>query len=81
MMLIKRDKRNEEIFNQELVVLEYLIYEYKKELKRTNLDNGKEYKTTKKTRLKRLRLEINKVLKQIENELPMQIFSVVEEYD
>lgn len=81
MMLIKREKRNEEIFNQELVVLEYLIYEYKKELKRTNSDNGKEYKATKKTRLKRLRLEINKVLQQIENELPMQFFSVVEEYD
>lgn len=80
-MLIKREKRNEEIFSQELVVLEYLIYEYKKELKRTNLENGKEYKMTKKSRLKRLRLEINKVLKQIENELPMQFFSVVEEYD
>lgn len=76
--MTKLDKRNEEIFNQELVVLEYLIYEYKKELKRTNIIEYDEYKATRKERLNRLRKEINQVLKYIEDNLPMQYLSLVE---
>lgn len=75
-----KDKRNEHIFSDELVVLEYLIYEYKKELKRTRIDwDKKTYKNTKKSRLHRLRLEINQVLKKIEDDLPDQFFKEVEE--
>lgn len=70
-------KRNEEIFKEELVVLDYLIYEYKKELKRTTKVFGKNYKATKKSRLHRLRLEINKLLKYIENDLPNQYYCEV----
>lgn len=75
-----KDKRNEYIFKDELVVLDYLIYEYKKELKLTRIEyNNKLYKATKKSRLHRLRLEINQVLKKIENDLPDQFFKEVEE--
>lgn len=75
-------KRNEQIFKVELIVLDYLIYQYKSELKKTRSDSdkGKEYKATKKTRIIRLRLEIEALLKQIEKDLPSQDFSLVEEY-
>ena len=73
-----KEKRNEDIFQTSLNVLNYLIYEYKKELKRTTFYNDKNYKATRKTRLRRLRLEISQVLKDIENELPYQWFTEVE---
>ena len=74
-----KNKRNEEIFKEELVVLDYLIYEYKKELKKTKKRYGSgEYKATSKSRLHRLRLEINNVLKDIEDGLPSQYFCEVE---
>lgn len=73
-----KDKRNEEIFQEQLVVLDYLIYEYKKELRKTTKTFGKNYKSTKKSRLHRLRLEINKLLKYIEDSLPNQYYCEVE---
>lgn len=75
-----KEKRNEHIFKDELIVLDYLVHQYKSELKKTFSDNGKIYKATKKTRMIRLRLEIEKLLKQIEKDLPSQYFSVVEEF-
>ena len=73
------EKRNEHIFKEELIVLDYLVHQYKSELKKTFSDNGKIYKATKKTRMIRLRLEINQVLKKIEDDLPDQFFKEVEE--
>lgn len=69
-----KNKRNEEIFNDELVVLDYLIYEYKKELKKTVKSewNQKEFKATRKARLNRLRKEINELLYNVENNLGYQ---------
>lgn len=65
-------KRNEDIFKDELVILDYLVHQYKSELKKTTLEYGKVYKTTSKSRLNRLRIEIDKLLKQIEKNLPYQ---------
>ena len=65
-------KRNEDIFKDELVVLDYLVHQYKSELKRTTLEYGTVYKATSKSRLTRLRLEINELLRQIEKDLPYQ---------
>lgn len=73
-----KDKRNEEIFEENLVVLDYLIHEYKKELRRTTKEFDKNYKATRKSRLKRLRIEINNSLKYIEDNLPNQYFCEVE---
>ena len=74
-----KDKRNEEIFKDNLVVLDYLIQEYKKELSKTTprFGSGK-YKATSKSRLHRLRIEINNSLKYIEDGLPHQYFCEVE---
>ena len=71
-------KRNEEIFKDNLVVLDYLMCEYEKELRRTTKEFGKNYKATRKSRLKRLRIEINNSLKYIEDNLPNQYFCEVE---
>ena len=58
------NKRNEEIFKDNLVVLDYLIQEYKKELSKTTPRYGsRKYKATSKSRLHRLRLEIDNALK------------------
>lgn len=73
-----KNKRNEEIFKDNLVVLDYLIHEYKKELKKTQRYDSGEYKATSKSRLHRLRIEINNVLKNIEDGLPNQYFCEVE---
>ena len=74
-----KSKRNEDIFRDDLIVFDYLVHEYKKELKKTKIDswNGKEYKATKKSRLHRLRLEIDKLLKHIEDDLPSQYIEEV----
>lgn len=75
------EKRNEHIFKDELVILDYLVHQYKSELKKTIIDswNKKEYKATSKSRLNRLRLEIDKLLRQIEKDLPYQHCIVGEE--
>ena len=63
-----KGKRNEHIYKDELVVLDYLIHEYKKELTRTTKSywSDKIIKGTRKTRLHRLRMEIDELLKSIE---------------
>lgn len=74
-----KNKRNEEIFKDNLVVLDYLIQEYKKELSKTTPRYGSgKYKATSKSRLHRLRIEINNALKYIEDDLPNQYFCEVE---
>lgn len=74
-----KSKRNEHIFNQELEVFEYLVFEYRKELKLTKPYYGdKEYKATSKSRLRRLRLEINKLLKGIEDNVSTGYMEAVE---
>ena len=70
--------RNEEIFKDNLVVVDYLMCEYGKELRRTTKEFGKNYKATKKSRLKRLRIEINNALKDIEDNLPNQYYCEVD---
>lgn len=55
-------------FQDKVKVVDYLISEYKNELQRTFKSwNGKLYRTTRKSRLKRIRLELDEVLKGIEN--------------
>lgn len=71
-------KRNEYLFSDELTTLDYLIHEYKKEIKRTTKFNDKEFKSTRKNRIKRLRIEINMLLKNIENNLSTDWFCEVE---
>lgn len=74
-----KSKRNEHIFQEELIVLDYLLHEYKKELIRTKISwNNKEIKNTKKSRLYRLRLEINEVLKKIEKDCPNEYMDEVD---
>ena len=73
-----KNKRNEELFKDDLIVLDYLFYEYKTELKKTQRYDSGEYKATSKSRLHRLRLEINNILKDIEDGLPNQYFCEVE---
>ena len=55
-------------FQVKVNVIEYLVNEYKNELQRTyeDWDNIK-HRSTRKSRLKRIRLELNEVLKDIEN--------------
>ena len=74
------EKRNEHIFKDELVVLDYLVHQYKSELMRTTSEYGKIFKATRKTRLTRLRLEIGKLLNQIEKDLPNQFYAKVDEF-
>lgn len=55
-------------FQVKVNVIDYLVNEYKNELQRTyeDWDNIK-YRSTRKSRLKRIRIELNEVLKDIEN--------------
>ena len=55
-------------FKDKVKVVDYLVNEYKNELQRVfkNWD-GKIYRSTRKNRLKRIRLELDEVLKDIEN--------------
>lgn len=55
-------------FKDKVKVVDYLVNEYKNELQRVfkNWDN-KIYRSTRKSRLKRIRLELDEVLKDIEN--------------
>ena len=55
-----------------------LVNEYKNELQRTYEDwDNKTYRSTRKSRLKRIRLELNEVLKDIENNYRDDWFEVV----
>ena len=55
-------------FQVKVNVIEYLVNEYKNELQRTYEDwDNKQYRSTRKNRLKRIRIELNEVLKDIEN--------------
>ena len=75
-----KGKRNEHIYKDELVVLDYLIHEYKKELTRTTKPYWKDkiIKGTRKTRLHRLRIEIDELLKSIEKNYPTEYCVEVE---
>lgn len=59
-----------------LNVLDYLIQEYKDELKKTTGYGDKEYFNISKARLHRLRLEINKLLMDIESDCPDHFMKV-----
>ena len=55
-------------FQVKVNVIDYLVNEYKNELQRTFEDwDNKQHRSTRKSRLKRIRLELNEVLKDIEN--------------
>ena len=55
-------------FQVKVNVIDYLVNEYKNELQRTYEDwDNKRYRSTRKSRLKRIRIELNEVLKDIEN--------------
>ena len=55
-------------FQDKVKVVDYLVNEYKNELQRTYEDwNNKTHRSTRKSRLKRIRLELDEILKDIEN--------------
>lgn len=54
-------------FKEKVKVIDYLISEYKNELQRTFKSYDELYRATRKNRLKRLRLELDEILKDIEN--------------
>ena len=55
-------------FQVKVNIIEYLVNEYKNELQRTFKDwDDKLHRSTRKSRLKRIRIELNEVLKDIEN--------------
>ena len=55
-------------FQDKVKVVDYLVNEYKNELQRTFKDwDNKQHRSTRKSRLKRIRLELDEVLKDIEN--------------
>ena len=70
-------------FQVKVNVIDYLVNEYKNELQRTyeGWDN-KTYRSTRKNRLKRIRIELDEVLKDIENNYRDDWFinEVVEEW-
>lgn len=55
-------------FQDKVKVVDYLVNEYKNELQRTYEDwDNKKHRSTRKSRLKRIRLELDEILKDIEN--------------
>ena len=55
-------------FQDKVNVIDYLVNEYKNELQRTYEDrDNKKHRSTRKSRLKRIRLELDEILKDIEN--------------
>ena len=55
-------------FQDKVKVVDYLVNEYKNELQRTYEDwDNKTHRSTRKSRLKRIRLELDELLKDIEN--------------
>ena len=60
-------------------VIDYLVNEYKNEIQRTyeGWDN-KTYRSTRKSRLKRIRLELDELLKDIENNYGSGYYNEVE---
>lgn len=74
-----KEVSNECMFKQNLDVIDYLFLEYQNELSRVTVAGRKVYKATRKERLRRLRIEINYALKKIEEDLPYQCFTEVEQ--
>lgn len=54
-------------FKEKVQVIDYLVNEYKNELQRTFKSYDELYRATRKSRLKRIRLELDEILKGIEN--------------
>ena len=55
-------------FQDKVKVVDYLVNEYKNELQRTYEDwDNKTHRSTRKSRLKHIRLELDEILKDIEN--------------
>ena len=74
-----KEVSNECMFKQHLDVVDYLFLEYQNELSRVTVSGRKVYKATRKERLKRLRIEIGNALKKIEEDLPYQYLTEVEQ--
>ena len=66
-------------FQDKVNVIDYLVNEYKNEIQRTyeGWDN-KTYRSTRKSRLKRIRLELDELLKDIENNYGSGYYNEVE---
>lgn len=75
MAQIKKD------YKDKVIVAQYLFSEYLKELRRdfTN-DNGIKYRATRKSRLERLRIELNDILKEIGSNYSTNIEKVSDDY-
>ena len=68
-------------YKDKVVVAKYLFNEYINELKRDfTSDNGIKYRATRKSRLERLRIELNELLKDIGNNYSTDIEKVSDEY-
>ena len=66
-------------FKDKVNVIDYLVNEYKNELQRTFKSYDELYRATRKNRLKRIRLELDEVLKYIENNYCDGYYEEVEE--
>lgn len=68
-------------YKDKVVVVQYLFSEYLKELRRDFTDsNGIKYRATRKSRLERLRIELNELLKDIGSNYSSDIEKVSDTY-
>ena len=66
-------------YDEKIKTAEYLFNQFKSELVRTTQNYNKIYRATRRTRLNRLRVELNELLLDIERNYPINYWEEVEE--
>ena len=66
-------------YDEKIKTAEYLFNQFKSELVRTTQNYNKIYRATRRTRLNRLRIELNELLLDIERNYPISYWAEVEE--
>ena len=66
-------------YDEKIKTAEYLFNQFKSELARTTQNYNKIYRATRRTRLNRLRVELNELLLDIERNYPISYWEEVEE--
>ena len=66
-------------YDEKIKTAEYLFNQFKSELVRTTQNYNKIYRATRRTRLNRLRIELNELLLDIERNYPINYWEEVEE--
>lgn len=68
-------------YKDKVIIAKYLFNEYVNELRRDFTDdNGTKYRATRKSRLERLRIELNDLLKDIGSNYSTNIEKVIDDY-